>query len=41
MSGIDKGIDFFIHVYFLSAIRRISDHHIAVELYQINVDWYV
>ena len=27
MPGIDKGIDFFIHVYFLSAIKRMSDHH--------------
>ena len=26
MPGIDKGIDFFIHVYFLSAIKRMSDH---------------
>ena len=26
MPGIDKGIDFFIHVYFLSAFKRMSDH---------------
>ena len=30
MAGIDKLINelnFFIHVYFLSAIKRMSDHH--------------
>ena len=26
MPKIDKGIDFFIHLYFLRAIKSISDH---------------
>ena len=26
MPGIDKGIDFFLSIFFLRAIERISDH---------------